>query len=102
MAAAMAREEGDALAGECAHYVVVRGLAKGSLDDDLLRRFKSRHGVEAATADNSDFRFQFRLLNKEYAPQRHRRHREKQPASFRSFLCASVGNLFNFRSPECS
>jgi hypothetical protein len=59
MPAAVASEEGHVLAGQRAQDIIVRGIAEGSLYQDFLRRFKSGHGVEAAAADDSDFRFQF-------------------------------------------
>src|ERR1017187_3196245 len=100
MAASVAREEGDMLAGEGAQDVIVRGVAEGSLDDHLLRCFKSGHGVEPAAADDSDFCFQVWDSLKRYSPRRHRDTEKKDKneltevaESTESFTCRPLRSV---------
>jgi hypothetical protein len=57
----MPREESHVFAGQRAQNIIVRGIAEWRLYENFLRRFKSGHGVQPATADDADFRFQFTL-----------------------------------------
>ena len=57
MAASMTREKGNVFAGEPADNVMIRRRALRRVDRAFFLRLKSRHGVESAAADNSDFGF---------------------------------------------
>ena len=55
--------EGDALAGQQADVKLVRWATEGCVDGDGLRLRKAWHGIQTASADDSDFCVQSSLLN---------------------------------------
>jgi hypothetical protein len=58
MAASVARQKSYGLAGQRAQNVIVGWPPEWRVNAGLFLGFKSRHGIETAAADDSDFRFQ--------------------------------------------
>ncbi len=65
MAASVPRQKGHLPPAEFAQNEVVGGRAIGRLDERLLLRLKTGHGIQAAAADDADFCFHARSLNKQ-------------------------------------
>ena len=54
MPAAMARQERDFLSSQLSDHIVVRRRAPRAVERDFFMRFKARHGIQPAAADNAD------------------------------------------------
>ena len=58
MSAPVPGKERDPASAQLAQHVVVGGRPEGRLDGGFFNGRESRHGVEAAPADDADFSFQ--------------------------------------------
>src|SRR5579862_1914493 len=54
MSAAMARQKGDLFACQLSDHIRIGRLPPRCVEGQLLLRFKARHGVQTAAADNSN------------------------------------------------
>src|SRR5690349_13661308 len=57
MTAPVARQKRDVLAGKLPDHILIRRPSPRTVQQHLLVRFESRHGIQPAAADNADRRF---------------------------------------------